>query len=117
MRTYPMRTAVPKNLVIEGSFDVDGAGAVTNVTGYGFTAAYAAAAGKWLVTFVEVGSKFVRGGMDFQASAATDALEQLGDYTAADKTLELHLWDISDTALANVAGRIHFRAVWSNWRV
>ena len=111
---FDKMTTVPKNRTFEGSFTIDGAGAVTAVKGEGFAVAYAAAAGKWTVTPKRPGSYLVAAQVTFEHATGADAVAQLGPY--ASKVLGLRLWDISGGALANVVGKMHFSLTTSNYR-
>ena len=116
MQAYDLKTSDPQAVEIAGSFDVNGAGAVSNVEGSGFTVAYLATPGEWVVTFNELWAHMLSAVAEFQIAVAEDTFAQVGTYTAANRTLVLHLWNITAGAIANQAGRINFRAVMSNAR-
>lgn len=117
MIQYDLTTLDQDAVLVCGSFTIDAAGAVSLADIFGGSVAYSGGAGEWVLTFQDSWGRMLSGGMTFQKTAAADAMAQLGEYDASAKTLDLHLWDFSGAALANVAGRIHFWAIMSNRRV
>lgn len=100
-------------VVIAGHFDVSAAGAVSGATGAGATPTKQDD-GHWRLTFTDSWPTYICGQVSFEPDSAGDQIIQLGsDYSVANKTLDIKLYDISDSGLGNAAGTIHWMAVMS----
>lgn len=112
-RIFNPPRALEKELVtITGSFLPAGTGAVTGVTGKGFTVARSDV-GKFTVTLTDTYQSLIGVSLTLGLATAADQVLQLGavDVTSA-KTIVINVWDISDAAVAdisaNAANRIYF---------
>jgi hypothetical protein len=121
MILYPSKTPNRGEFTVSGSFDVSAGGAVTNVTGTGFTVspvnldrAGAATAGIWMVTFTNSFVRVISLVPSVTAGGATDSIAIAETPVAATRDFEMRLWNVSTGALKNKAGRMHFVAKLSN---
>lgn len=111
-----VRTIEQGLFYIKGSFAPNGSSAIdaTQNRGYGWTVARTST-GLFTITFDSVYPALRAFTANLQLASADDKFCQVGTYTAASKTLEIRVYDISGTAVADVAAdannRINFCAV------
>jgi hypothetical protein len=104
---------------VSGSFAPNGSSALsaTAVKGKGFTVAYIST-GLYRITFADKYPTLISCRLGLQLTTGDDKVLQMGDYTAASKTLDIRCWDISAAAVADISAnannRIHFDCVFGN---
>jgi hypothetical protein len=102
-------------LEVKGRFRPNGTSAIDNTLnkGYGWTVAYSST--KYTLTFTDVFQELICLMPALSLNAADDKYVKAGTVSVANKTAEIHCWDVSDTAVAAVASNannwIHFHAL------
>lgn len=116
-----LETLGRKKRVVAGSFAPNGSSALvassTRVTGSGATVAYVST-GLYRVTFTDAYGALLAATATLQLATGDDKYCQLGAYSAANKTLDIRVWDVSGAAVADVAAdannRISFVCVFDD---
>lgn len=113
------RTRGKGYVAISGSF-APAAGAITagSEKGAGYSVAYTTT-GTFTITFQDSYKDMISATATLQLATAADQVVQVGSYSAANRTLVLYVWDISDAALSNnvaadANNRINFHVVFKN---
>lgn len=96
--------------VVAGRFGVTGGGAIvtSNIEGSGFTVA-AVGTGQFRVTFTNKFPELLSAVACSYDTTASDIQIIVGPWVAGSKTLDLFMWDVSNSAVANNAGSIQFQ--------
>lgn len=106
-------------VVIMGSFAPNGSSAVSASSrkGLGWSVARTSA-GVFTITFSDKFADMVSAVATLQKATAADQYVQVGTYTAASKTLVINVWDVSGTAVDDIAAdannRINFVVCFRN---
>jgi hypothetical protein len=102
--------------VVAGSFAPNNTSAIaaTSNKGTGWSVARTSA-GLYTITFKNVGYELVTALTSLQLATKDDKFLQIGSYSAANKTLEIRVWDVSGADVADVAenanNRVHFLCI------
>lgn len=111
---------VRETKVLSGSFAPDTANAPTDLRGKGFSVARVSA-GLFRITFEAKYVDLVAALAHLQLAAGADQFTQIGAYTAANRTLDIRVWDRSGGAVADVAAdannRVNFRCYFTKGKV
>lgn len=114
-----LETIGRKKRVLAGSFAPNGSSALVaaDTKGLGFTAAYVST-GLYRLTFANAYGALNSATATLQLATGDDKYVQIGTYTAADRTLDIRVWDASGGAVADVAAnannRINFVCVFDD---
>ena len=110
---FPMSALHRGYVTVAGSFAPNGVSAVAagSNEGVGFSVARTST-GLFTITFDRIYPELVGAMATLQLHTAADKFVQVGDYVKASKTIQIRVWDVSDTAVADVAvsayNRINF---------
>lgn len=111
--TFPVQSVMRGIVPIIGRFDVSAAGVVSSAVGDKVTPTKVGT-GNWRLTFDDTFPTLVSADVSFQPDSAGDQIESVGAWDSTNKTLDIQLYDVSGSALANAAGTINFSVFFQN---
>ena len=111
--TFPVQSVMRGIVPIVVKFDVDASGTVSSAVGDRVTPSKVGT-GNWRLTFSDSFPTLVSMDVSFQPDSPGDQIESVGAWSSSNKTLDIKLYDVSGSALANAAGTISFSVHFQN---
>jgi len=115
--TFPIGVATPGTVSVEGSWQCNAAGALSNVMGNGFTVARTGV-GEHTVTFDKAYLGYIRFGAHLALNAVDNHKAQVGAYDPVARTLIINTVDMAAGVVADEAShannRVNLECVFKN---